>query len=186
MILWLKALGAFIALFPKLQQKQGSFFMAAHWQQSLFQNGWDFMCGTYLTIRALLAEEKVTLQIWISYAVQVLVIVARDSYMEAMGWTLLEHDDGTYKLERTGAPNVQHNMQPMNGLNLFLQYLQDGLPISDPEPLMSLLSGAKGDVMCINTTKGTKRAKRLRAKPATSARTTRAAPAATAIDNQLL
>ena len=67
--------------------------------------------------------------------------------MEAMGWTLLEHDDGTYKLERTAVPKVQHNMQPMNGLSLFLQCLQDGLPIADPEPLMALLSGAKGDVM---------------------------------------
>lgn len=174
------------ALFSKLQQKQRSPFMTTLWQQDLFHNEWDFMCGTYSTIRALLVEEKVTLQIWISYAVQVLGIVARDRYMEAMGWTLLEHDDGTYKLERTGAPNVQHNMQPMNGLSLFLQCLQDGLPISDPEPLMSLLSGTKGDVMCISTTKGTKRAKRSRAKPSASAKTTRTASATTAIDNQLL
>jgi hypothetical protein len=146
------------------------------------------MCGTYSTIRALLAREKVTLQIWISYAVQVLGIVARDRYMEAMGWTLLEHDDGTYKLERTAPPHVQHTMQPMNGLGLFLQCLQDGLPVADPEPLMALLSGEKGDVMCINTTKGvTKRAKRSRAKPPSSARPTRTAPpTTTTADNPLL
>jgi hypothetical protein len=145
------------------------------------------MCGTYSTIRALLAKEKVTLQIWISYAVRVLGIVARDRYMDAMGWTLLEHDDGTYKLERTAAPNVQHNMQPMNGLSLFLQCLQDGLPIADPEPVITLLSGAKGDVLCISTTKGvTKRAKRPRAKHSSSARTTRTASTTTTVDNQLL
>ncbi|KAK1826506.1 mating-type protein MAT alpha 1-domain-containing protein [Podospora conica] len=174
------------ALFSKLQQKQRSPFMTTLWQQDPFHNEWDFMCGTYSTIRALLAEEKVTLQIWISYAVQVLGIVARDRYMEAMGWTLLEHEDGTYKLERTAATNVQHTMQPMNGLNLFLQCLQDGLPIANPEPLMALLSGAKGDVMCINTNKVNKRAKRSRTKVSSVAKTSQTASTTTAADNQLL
>jgi hypothetical protein len=103
----------------------------------------------------------------------------RTRYMEAMG-TLLEDDDGTHKLERTAAPNAQHSMRPMNGLGLLLRCLREGLPVADPEPLVALLSGGQGGVLCINTTKGVaKRGKRSRAEPFSRARTTRTAPTTT-------
>ncbi|KAK0753556.1 hypothetical protein B0T18DRAFT_314350, partial [Schizothecium vesticola] len=46
---------------------------------------------------------QVPLQRWIAYAVPALGLVARDRYLEAMGWTLVrkEGGDGTYQLERT-------------------------------------------------------------------------------------
>ncbi|KAK1758388.1 mating-type protein MAT alpha 1-domain-containing protein [Echria macrotheca] len=147
------------ALFSQLQQKQRSPFMTTLWQQDTFHGEWDLMCGTYSTIRSLLAEEKITLQVWISYAVSPLGIVAREHYMAAMGWTLVQQEDGSFKLERTGEPMVERSTQLMSGLDLLMQCLKNGLPVSNPQPMIAALSNRSGDVMCVKTPGATSKQK---------------------------
>jgi hypothetical protein len=81
-------------------------------------------------------------------------IVVRDKYMATLGWQLLQLQDGTHKVLRTHTRPVQSSLQPMNGLGLFMNCLNDGLPIADPVPIISKLSGLTNDIICINTHPG--------------------------------
>ncbi|KAK0747268.1 hypothetical protein B0T21DRAFT_405914 [Apiosordaria backusii] len=51
-------------------------------------------------------------------------------------------------VERTSIRTVQSYVQPTNGLGLFMNCLNDGLPVSNP------LSDLANDVICINTQLG--------------------------------
>ncbi|SPQ19733.1 a47b2785-884e-4228-8484-e6398b7de071 [Thermothielavioides terrestris] len=62
--------------------------------------------------------------------------------------------DGTHKVQRTATRVVQGYSQPMNGLGLFMNCLNDGLPVSNPLPIIAKLSALTNDIICINTQRG--------------------------------
>ncbi|KAK4674443.1 Fertilization Minus Regulator mating type protein MAT1-1-1 [Podospora pseudopauciseta] len=139
------------SMFSQLPQKERSPILTTLWQQDPFHKEWDFMCAVYSAIRDQLAEQNVTLQTWIQFAVTPLGIAPRTGYMEALGWVLTRLDDGIHTLQRMDVPDIRHHLQPMNGLGLFLSCLNGGLPISDPQNIISQLSDPAFDVICINT-----------------------------------
>ncbi|KAK4149444.1 hypothetical protein C8A00DRAFT_46946 [Chaetomidium leptoderma] len=101
--------------------------------QDPFHKEWDFICAVYSAIREFLSDENVSLQNWIQFSTKHLGIVL---------------DDGTHMVERTSIRTVQSYVQPTNGLGLFMNCLNDGLPVSNP------LSDLANDVICINTQLG--------------------------------
>nr|CCD57789.1 putative mat-A1 protein [Neurospora pannonica] len=137
-------------LFSQLPQKERSPFMTILWQHDPFHNEWDFMCSVYSSIRTYLEEEKVTLQLWIHYAVGHLGVITRDNYMASFGWNLVQLPNGTHDLERTALPLVQHNLQPMNGLCLLTKCLESGLPLANPHPVIAKLSDPSYDMIWFN------------------------------------
>ncbi|KAK3695533.1 mating-type protein MAT alpha 1-domain-containing protein [Podospora appendiculata] len=140
------------ALFSQLPQKERSPFMTMLWQQDTFHNEWDFMCAVYSTIRTFLEESKISLQIWIKFAVSHLGIIPRESYMSALGWHLMQLEDGSHELMRTATSEVyQYPLQPMNGLGLFKQCVASGLPVTSPQAIIAKLSDPTYDVICMNT-----------------------------------
>nr|ALD16248.1 truncated mat A-1 [Thermothelomyces fergusii] len=106
-------------------------------------------------IRELLAHEDVTLQEWLQFAIRHMGIVVRESYLTTLGWRLVQGSDGTHTMERTTAAAAggvqQGSLQPTNGLGLFMKCLNDGLPVSDPLPIIAKLSGLGRDILCVNT-----------------------------------
>ncbi|KAL2136848.1 hypothetical protein VTI74DRAFT_1062 [Chaetomium olivicolor] len=142
------------SLFSQLTQKEKSPIMTMLWKQDPFHKEWNFMCAVYSVIREFLSEANVSLQTWIQFAIKHMGIVVRESYLEALGWELIKLDDGTHKLKRTAAKAVQSYLQPMNGLGLFMNCLNDGLPVNNPLPIIAKLSGRTNDVICINTQPG--------------------------------
>ncbi|KAK3371914.1 mating-type protein MAT alpha 1-domain-containing protein [Podospora didyma] len=137
-------------LFSQLPQKERSPFMTMLWQRDPFHNEWDFMCDVYSTIRAFLAEENIPLQVWILHAVDHLGIVARHTYLDTFGWRLVQLQDETHSLQRTTTSEVRHRLQPINGLDLFLACLANGLPVSNPQPIITKLSDPRNDILCMN------------------------------------
>ncbi len=125
--------------------------MTMLWQQDPFHKEWDFMCAVYSAIRDFLADENVSLQNWINFAIKHLGIVVRENYLAAMGWELVKLEDDTHKLERTETRVVQNYLQPMNALGLFMNCLNHGLPVTDPLPIIAKLSGLTNDLICVNT-----------------------------------
>ncbi|KAK4233449.1 mating-type protein MAT alpha 1-domain-containing protein [Achaetomium macrosporum] len=142
------------SLFSQLTQKEKSPIMTALWKRDTFHKEWDFMCLVYSAIREFLSNENVSLQTWIDFAVRHLGIVVRDNYMATFGWELIQLEDGTHKVVRTHTRTVQSYLQPMNGLGLLMNCLNDGLPITDPVPIISKLSGQTNDIICINMQPG--------------------------------
>ena len=128
--------------------------MTLLWQQDPFHKEWDFMCAVYSAIRDFLADENVSLQNWISFAIKHLGIVVRENYLAALGWVLVKLEDDTHKLERTATRVVQSYLQPMNALGLFMNCLNHGLPVTDPLPIIAKLSGLTNDLICVNTQLG--------------------------------
>ncbi|KAK4242062.1 hypothetical protein C8A03DRAFT_11712, partial [Achaetomium macrosporum] len=49
---------------------------------------------------------------------------------------------------------VKSCLHPMNGFGLFMNCLNDSLPITDPVSLIARLSGLTNDIICINTQPG--------------------------------
>ncbi|KAK4452817.1 mating-type protein MAT alpha 1-domain-containing protein [Podospora aff. communis PSN243] len=147
-------------MFSRYQQKQRSPFMTTLWKQDPFHNEWDFMCSTYSFIRSLLADEGITLQMWISFSVGPLGIIKRDDYMRVMCWTLVQHADGTPRLHRSSIPTIERTAQPLDSLSLFNDCLKAGLRVSDPAKFIAQLAGSGGDVMCINPKPSTRRPKK--------------------------
>ncbi|KAK4170632.1 Mat sexual cell fertilization-promoting factor [Triangularia setosa] len=142
------------SMFSQLPQKERSPILTALWQQDPFHKEWDFLCAVYSTIRDQLNEHNVTLQTWIQFAVISLGIAPRMTYMDTLGWILTRLDDGTHTLQRNSTHNmvpIHQIQQPMNGLGLLLNCLNGGLPISDPQMMISQLSDPAFDVLCINT-----------------------------------
>ncbi|KAK3996940.1 Mat sexual cell fertilization-promoting factor [Cladorrhinum sp. PSN332] len=139
------------SLFNQLPQKERSPILTMLWQQDPFHKEWDFMCAVYSAIRENLTEQEVTLQNWIQYAVAHMGIPPRQNYMQALGWDLTQKDNGTYELQRIAARGSTHQIQPVNGLGLFLSCLNGGLPVTNSEPIISQLSDPAFDVICINT-----------------------------------
>jgi hypothetical protein len=125
--------------------------MTMLWKQDPFHKEWDFMCAVYSAIREFLSVENVSLQNWIQFGIKHLGIVVRDNYLTTLGWELVKLDNGTHKLQRAATRLVQSYLQPMNGLGLFMNCLNDGLPVGNPLPIIAKLSGLSNDVICINT-----------------------------------
>ncbi|KAK4133413.1 hypothetical protein BT67DRAFT_462946 [Trichocladium antarcticum] len=128
--------------------------MTILWKQDPFHKEWDFMCAVYSAIREFLSAENVSLQNWIQFGIKHLGIVGRDSYLTTLGWELVQLSNGTHKLQRTATRAVQSYLQPMNGLGLFMNCLNDGLPVDNPLPVIAKLSGLANDIICINTRMG--------------------------------
>ncbi len=128
--------------------------MTMLWKEDPFHKEWDFMCAVYSAIRDFLADENVSLQNWIHFAIKDLGILPRENYLAALGWELIRLEDDTHKLERTSTPVVQGCLQPMNALGLFMSCLNNGLAVRDPLPIIAKLSGLSNDVICINTQPG--------------------------------
>ncbi|KAK4160338.1 Mat sexual cell fertilization-promoting factor [Cladorrhinum sp. PSN259] len=139
------------SLFNQLPQKERSPILTMLWQQDPFHKEWDFMCAVYSAIREFLTEQDITLQSWIQCAVNHMGISSRQNYMQALGWELLQGDNGTYQLHRTTSRASAQHIQPMNGLGLFLSCLNSGLPVINSEPIITQLSDPAFDVICINT-----------------------------------
>lgn len=125
--------------------------MTLLWKEDPFHKEWDFMCAVYSAVREHLADQKVSLQMWIQSAVKPLGIVARDSYLETLGWQLVQLEDGAHTLARVANRSVHSYSQPMNALGLFMSCLNDGLAVANPVPIISKLSDLANDVICINT-----------------------------------
>ncbi|KAK3311458.1 mating-type protein MAT alpha 1-domain-containing protein [Chaetomium strumarium] len=142
------------SLFSQLTQKEKSPIMTALWKRDPFHKEWDFMCLVYSAIREFLSNENVSLQTWIESAIGHMGIVVRDNYMRTFGWSVVRLQDGTHKVVRNHPRTVQSFLQPMNGLGIFMKCLNNGLPIADPVPIISKLSGLTNDVICINTHPG--------------------------------
>ncbi|KAK4233476.1 mating-type protein MAT alpha 1-domain-containing protein [Achaetomium macrosporum] len=119
-------------------------------------DGWrrSFICAVYLTIREFLSDESVTLQNWIQFAIKHVGIVVRESYLTALGWGLVQLGDGTHKIERTAALRLQSYFQATNGLVLFMNCLNNGLPVTNALPIIKKLSDLTIDVICVNTELG--------------------------------
>ncbi|KAL2183474.1 hypothetical protein L209DRAFT_558927 [Thermothelomyces heterothallicus CBS 203.75] len=126
--------------------------MTMLWKEDPFHKEWDFMCAVYSSIREFLSDEDVTLQEWLQFAIKHMGIVVRESYLATLGWELVQDEDGTHKIERAAAREVQSYLQPTNGLGLFMNCLNDGLPVSNPLPIIAKLSGLTNDIICINNT----------------------------------
>ncbi|KAH6641098.1 mating-type protein MAT alpha 1-domain-containing protein [Chaetomium tenue] len=141
-------------LFSQLTQKEKSPIMTILWKEDPFHKEWDFMCAVYSAIREFLAAENVTLQKWIQFAIKHMGIVVRESYLAALGWKLIQQDDGTHKLERTALRGIQSCHQPMNGLGLFMNCLNGGLPVTNRLPIIAKLTALSNDVICVNTQTG--------------------------------
>ncbi|KAK4154861.1 mating-type protein MAT alpha 1-domain-containing protein [Chaetomidium leptoderma] len=139
------------SLFSQLTQKEKSPIMTLLWKQDPFHKEWDFMCAVYSAIREFLSDENVSLQDWIQFAIKPMGIVVRESYLTALGWELMTLDDGTHKIERIATREVQSYLQPTNGLGLFMNCLNDGLPVGNPLPIIAKLSDLANDVICVNT-----------------------------------
>ncbi|KAK3944015.1 mating-type protein MAT alpha 1-domain-containing protein [Diplogelasinospora grovesii] len=139
------------ALFWQFPQKQRSPFITALWQADPFRNEWDFLCSVYSAIRIFLEKEDISLQDWIHYAVNHLGIIPRESYVATLGWQVVLRQDGIFELVRKSVPPIQHNLQLMNGLDLFRRCFDSGLPVSDPQPIFDRLSDPGLDLMCMNT-----------------------------------
>ncbi|KAK4102750.1 hypothetical protein N658DRAFT_494787 [Parathielavia hyrcaniae] len=150
------------SLFSQLTQKEKSPIMTMLWKEDPFHKEWDFMCAVYSAIRELLSDDNVSLQTWIQFAIKHMGIVVRERYLTSLGWELIQLNDGTHKLERTSIQSVQSYLQPTNGFGLFMNCLNDGLPVANPLPIIAKLSGLTNDVICINTELGSA------AKPANS------------------
>lgn len=129
--------------------------MTTLWKEDPLHKEWDFMCAVYSTAREFLSDENVTLQNWIQFAIKHMGIVARESYLATLGWRLVQLEDGTHKVERTVVRGMQSYPQPMNGLGLFMSCLNDGLPVSNPLPIITKLSNLADDIIYINTQPGT-------------------------------
>ena len=112
------------------------------------------MCAVYSAIREFLSVENVSLQNWIQFAMKHLGVVVRENYLAALGWKLVRLEDGTHTLQRAANRVVQSYTQPLNGLGLFMNCLNDGLPVTNPLPIIAKLSGLINDVICINTQLG--------------------------------
>jgi len=128
--------------------------MTMLWQQDPFHKEWDFMCAVYSAIREFLSAENISLQDWIHFAIKHLGVVVRESYLAALGWELVELEDGTHRVERSATRVAQSYMQPMNALGLFMNCLNHGLPVANPLPVIAKLSGLANDVICVNTQLG--------------------------------
>jgi hypothetical protein len=128
--------------------------MTMLWKEDPFHKEWDIMCAVYSAIRGFLASDNVSLQTWIQFAIKHLGIVVRERYLATLGWELVQLDDGTHKIERTANRPVPSYLQPMNGFGLFMNCLNDGLPVANPLPIIAKLSGLTNDVICINTQLG--------------------------------
>jgi hypothetical protein len=128
--------------------------MTVLWKQDPFHKEWDFLCAMYSVIREFLTDEDVSLQNWIQFSTKHLGIVVRGSYLTSLGWELIQLDDGTHMVERTAIRSVQSYVQPTNGLGLFMSCLNDGLPVSNPLPIIAKLSDLANDAICINTQLG--------------------------------
>ncbi|KAL2144463.1 hypothetical protein VTI28DRAFT_9111 [Corynascus sepedonium] len=143
------------SLFSQLTQKEKSPIMTTLWKEDPLHKEWDFMCAVYSAAREFLSDENVTLQNWIQFAIKHMGIVARESYLATLGWRVVQLEDGTHKVERTVVRGVQSYPQPMNGLGLFMSCLNDGLPVSNPLPIITKLSNLTDDIIYINTQLGT-------------------------------
>lgn len=128
--------------------------MTMLWKEDPFHKEWDFMCAVYSAIREFLSDENVSLQIWIQFATKHLGIVARQNYLTALGWELIQIDDGTHQIQRTAVRSVQSYVQPLNGLGLFMNCLNDGLPVANPLAIITKLSDLANDIICVNTQPG--------------------------------
>jgi hypothetical protein len=128
--------------------------MTMLWKEDPFHKEWDLMCAVYSAIREFLSDENITLQNWIQFAIKHMGIVVRESYLTALGWRLVQLEDGTHKVERTAIRGVQSYFQPMNGLGLFMNCLNDGLPVANPLLIIAKLSDLTNDVICVNTQPG--------------------------------
>ncbi|KAL2150018.1 hypothetical protein VTH82DRAFT_7694 [Thermothelomyces myriococcoides] len=134
--------------------REKSPIMTMLWKEDPFHKEWDFMCSVYSEIREFLSDEDVTLQEWLRFATKHMGIVVRESYLTTLGWRLVQDEDGTHKIERTETQGVQSSLQPTNGLGLFMKCFNDGLPVSNPLPIIAKLSGLTNDIICINTQPG--------------------------------
>jgi hypothetical protein len=128
--------------------------MTMLWKQDPFHKEWDFMCAVYSAIREFLSDDNVSLRNWIQFSIMHLGIVVRESYLSSLGWELVQLDDGTHTVERTAIQSVQSYWTPTNGLGLFMSCLNDGLPVSDPLPIISKLTDLANDIICVNTQLG--------------------------------
>ncbi|KAK4125089.1 hypothetical protein N657DRAFT_643899 [Parathielavia appendiculata] len=142
------------SLFSQLTQKEKSPIMTILWKEDPFHEEWDFMCAVYSAIREFLSDDNVSLQTWIQFAIKHMGIVVREHYLITLGWELIQLNDGSHKLERTSIRSVPSCLQPMNGFGLFMNCLNDGLPVANPLPIIAKLSGLTNDVICINTQLG--------------------------------
>lgn len=138
-------------LFSQFPQNKRSLFVSTLWERDPFQGEWDLMCDTYSAIRALLTEQKISLQVWMAHATDPLGIVKRDQYMASMGWTLLRDEEGSYKLERTGGRLVPRAGKITSRLNLLMSCLQGGLPVANPRQMIKILSDRSSQVMHMTT-----------------------------------
>lgn len=57
-------------------------------------------------------------------------------------------------VERTVIRTIQSYVPPINGIGLFMNCLNDGLPVSNPLPVIAKLSDLANDIICINTQPG--------------------------------
>ncbi|KAK5651021.1 hypothetical protein OQA88_1810 [Cercophora sp. LCS_1] len=121
------------ALFS-LPQKQRSPLLTKLWRHDPFHSEWDLLCSTYSAIRPLLTEEGVTLQTWISFAIEPLGIVRREKYMRDIV-RREKYMDGVHT----------RKAQLISGLGLLRRCLDSGLPVANWQAMMAALSG--GDVM---------------------------------------
>lgn len=139
-------------LFSYLPQKMRSPFMTILWQYDPYHTEWDFMCSVYSSIRTDLEEQKVTLQLWIHYAIGQMGLIDRDHYMASFGWRLGQTRNGTTDLFRTAIPMVRRSLQPMNGLCLLIKCLQSGLNkhLTNPHPVIAKLQDPSFDMIWIN------------------------------------
>jgi hypothetical protein len=128
--------------------------MTMLWKQDPSHKEWDFICAVYSAIRDFLSDENVSLQSWIQCAVRHLGVVVRENYLTALGWQLTRLEEGTHKIERIAVRTVQSYSQPMNGLGLFMNCLNGGLPVGNPLPIIAKLSDLTNDIICVNTQLG--------------------------------
>ncbi|KAL1840344.1 hypothetical protein VTJ49DRAFT_558 [Mycothermus thermophilus] len=151
---WAPEQAYYSSLFSQLTQKEKSPIMKALWVEDSYHKEWDFMCAVYSEIREFLAEEDVPLQKWIQFAVKHLGIIGRDHYLAALGWELVQLNDGTHTVQRTAmrpsATIQRNNGQATNGLGLFMSCLNDGLPVANPLPIIAKLSDLAKDMICIS------------------------------------
>ncbi|KAK4032298.1 mating-type protein MAT alpha 1-domain-containing protein [Parachaetomium inaequale] len=142
------------SLFSQLTQKEKSPIMTMLWKEDPSHKEWGFMCAVYSSIREFLSDENVSLQNWIQFAIKHMGIVVRESYLTTLGWKVVQLGKGTPKVERTTTRGVQSYLQPTNALELFMNCLNDGLPVANPLPIIATLSDLTNDIICVNTQVG--------------------------------
>ena len=150
------SLGYYLKLFPDVQQKTASGFLTTLWAQDAFRNKWALVAKVYSFVRDEAGKKKVALGDFLGIACPIMSIIDPSEYLDALGWSVEEDDNGSEALVRdnivaatftatSDIPNI-----PSTELELLISMINVGYLPEDGFALVELMKTNSNGMITTN------------------------------------